>query len=394
MRIRGSSIRRSVAGLAVAGLMPLATLSAPVMVLCVGQAAMAQSAEPPTITEDGTIKGTMEITFNTRTNLDTSGSFKDGSAALGAKDIYKINITVANAAQFDGEISRLPNIYSKLIQSKKQEASLFYSVNLSLLNPRDPKQKKTVGKLVGTVPIDPKSGAFELAGGQILEQPSPMRISVDAAGRAAAFTEQFRGRLIGKAEKKEGLGSYTFNRAVGGKTVAVTVKKSDPMRFENIVLAKGPSENYPTTTVTGRLDYDYETGNWLTDGIRFRYTLDGKEYEDIVTGTIKWVEDPDRATNGKGQYEFNLRWNEEKNKTASTEGAAFEAMSDEEAFFAVDNSIPCMTGRISYVDTYSSGDTVASSKVEYALNANKLTKQQVMNFFKLWLLAVGPTNDE
>ena len=35
-----------------------------------------------------------------------------------------------------------------------------------------------------------------------------------------------------------------------------------------------------------------------------------------------------------------------------------------------------------------------SSKVTYALDANKLTKQQIMNFFKLWLICVGPTNDE
>ena len=34
------------------------------------------------------------------------------------------------------------------------------------------------------------------------------------------------------------------------------------------------------------------------------------------------------------------------------------------------------------------------SGVTYNLNANKLTKQQVMNFFKLWMIAVGPTNDE
>ena len=40
------------------------------------------------------------------------------------------------------------------------------------------------------------------------------------------------------------------------------------------------------------------------------------------------------------------------------------------------------------------GDVPASSKVTYKLNANKLTKQQVVNFFKLWLIAVGPTNDE
>src|SRR5204863_4952264 len=98
----------------------------------------------------------------------------------------------------------------------------------------------------------------------------------------------------------------------------------------------------------------------------------------------------------KGYYEFNLRFNEEKFKTASTEASAFDKLSEEDAFFAVDDRIPCLTGKVAYVDTFSGGpdSPPASSKITYTLNANKLSKQQVMNFFKLWMLAVGPTNDE
>ena len=174
-----------------------------------------------------------------------------------------------------------------------------------------------------------------------------------------------------------------------------TVKKVDPMKFENVLLAKGPAGIYPRTTVSGRLDFDYETGNWLTDGIRFHYNLDGKDYEDVITGTIKWVEDPSRATNGRGHYEFNLRFNEEKNRPAKGEGAAFENANPEEAFFAVDEDLPSLTGKIDYVDTFIPGGTTpSSSKVTYHLKANKLSKQQVMNFFKLWLLCASPTNDE
>ena len=104
--------------------------------------------------------------------------------------------------------------------------------------------------------------------------------------------------------------------------------------------------------------------------------------------------DEDRKANGKGYYEFNLRWNESKFKKEGGEAAAFEKLSDEDAFFAVDNSIPCLTGRISYVDTMSGSDLPSQSKITYALNANKLTKQQIMSFFKLWMIAIGPTNDE
>lgn len=391
MSVASNGLTKRVLAGAAAAMTAAAWAAAPMAVCAVGVSVAAAQSQPETVTEDGVVSGTMDITFNTRTNLDTTGDLKKGSPALGAKDVYKFTLNVAKTTQFSGEISRLPNLYSGLMQSKKQDAILFYSINLSVFNPRDLKQKVDVGKMVGTVPVDPKTGAFDLAGGSAKE--SPLRIVIDTRNRAAGFTENFRGKLVGKAEKKESLGSYTFKRVVGGKNVEVVVKKSDPMRFENIVLAKGPSENYPTTNVNGRLDYDYETGNWLTDGIRFRYTLDGKEYEDTVTGTIKWVEDPDRATNGRGYYDFNLRWNEEKHKTSSNESAAFEAMSDEDAFFAVDNSVPCLTGKITYQDTMS-GETVTASKIEYNLHANKLTKQQVMNFTKLWLLAVGPTNDE
>lgn len=355
-------------------------------------AAAAASAQPEQITENDIINGTMTIDFATRTHPDMSGDYKEGSPGLGVQDKYKFDLFVAKTTEFSGEITRQPNIYTKTLQRRKQDAKLGFSIDLFVLNPKDLKQKKAVGKWVGSVPIDTTTGAYDLAGGKALE--SPLRIRVDAIGKAPSFEDFFKGKLIGKAEQKTGLAAYTYKRLVGNKEVTIKVAKVDPMRFENIVLSKGPAENYPTTSVSGRLDYDYETSNWLTDGIRFKYSLDGQDYEDIVTGSIKWIEDSDYDTSGKGYYDFNLRFNEEKNKSASTEGSAFDKMSDEDAFFAVDNSIPCLTGRISYVDTFADGETVAASQITYNLNANKLTKQQVVNFFKLWMIGVGPTNDD
>ncbi|MBL8749705.1 MAG: hypothetical protein JNK78_11135 [Planctomycetes bacterium] len=345
------------------------------------------------MTEENVISGTMDIEFETRSKLDTSGDLKKGSPALGAKDTYKFALQVGKTTEFAGTITRMPKLFSSVLGRTKQDASLYYSVDLAVFNPADLKQKKVVGKWVGTVPMDPETGAFDLSGGKAKE--SALRVKVDTMGKASAFEDAFAGKLVGKAEKKEGLASSIYERVVGGRTVKVTVKKSDPMRFENIALAMGPAPSYPKTVVVGRLDYDYETGNYFSDGITFRYALDGKDYEDIVTGSIKWVKEKDYETSGKSYYEFNLRFNEAKNKTATNESAAFEKMSEEDAFFAVDNSIPALTGRISYVDVKSGEDSPpTSSKVTYALNANKLTKQQIMNFFKLWLLAVGPTNDE
>ena len=360
------------------------------MVLGLNAAPAAAQAE---ITEDNIISGTMTIDFGTRTKLDTSGDLKEGSAALGAQDTYTFALNVAKTTEFAGEIKRQPTLYSSILQRTKQVGQLVFNVKLSVLNPKDMTQKKQVGSWVGTMPHDLATGTYDLGGGAAAQ--SPLRISVDAVGSAKSFTDNFAGKLVGKAEKKEGLASYSYSRLVGGKTVEFKVTKSDPMKFENVVLAKGPAESYPRTNLNGRLDYDYETGNWLTDGLRFRYSFDGKDYEDIVTGTIKWVEEGDYEQTGKGRYELNLRFNEEKNKPAAGEDAAFAAMSEEDAFFAVDNSVPSLTGTVTYVDTMMAGKGVpSSSQVTYAINANKLTKQQVMNFFKMWMVAVGPTNDE
>lgn len=349
-----------------------------------------------TLTEDDVITGTMNIDFRTRTNLDTSGDLKENSPAMGSQDVYTVDMVVAKTTQYTGKIVRQPKLYSKILGRTKQNAKLAYDLTIQLMNPKDMKQKKAVGKWVGTVPVDPNTGAYDLGGGRAEE--SPLRVAIDSMGSVQGFQDAFAGKLMGKAEKKESLASSTYKRIIGNKTVQITVKKSDPMRFDAIELAKGPATIYPRTWVSGRLDYDYETGNWFTDGIRFKYSVDGKDYEDIVTGSIKWVEDPDRAANGKGRYEFNLRFNEEKNKPAQSESAAFDKLSAEDAFFAVDNSIPCLTGKVEYVDTFvpGGGDSPvpSTSKVTYHLNANKLTKAQIVNFFKLWMLAVGPTNDE
>jgi hypothetical protein len=377
---------------AASGLMALSGMVAGAGLLAITPMAMA-SADDNLITKENVIEGTMDIDFATRLSRDTSGKLKEGSPALGVKDTYRFNLSVVETTQFTGTINRQPNLYSKLIQKNEQRAQLQYAVDLIVKNPKDLKQSKNIGRWVGVIPIDEATGAYDLSSGR--EQDRALRMKVEATGKASAFEDFFGGRMMGRTEKKDTLAASTYKRIIGDKTVQVTIKRSDPMRFEGMILAKGPADTYPKTTVNGRLDFDYETSNYFSDGIKFRYALDGKDYEDTITGSIKWVEDADRKSNGKGYYEFNLRFNEDKNKTAKGEGAAFEKMSDEDAFFAVDNTIPCLTGRISYVDVMIPGkETPSSSKVTYALNANKLTKQQIMNFFKLWMICVGPTNDE
>lgn len=357
-----------------------------------------QTQQSPQMTD--AISGTMEIQFATRQNLDQSNDLKPNSPAIGVKDKYLTNIVINKFVNFSGSIDRQPNLYSRTLGRKKQNAQIFYNLAINVVNPRDVNQRKTIGKWVGTVPINTETGAYALSGGT--SQESPLRFDVDTVGSIRAYKDPFGGNLMGKAEKKETLAAYTFKRILpNGQTAQVVVKKSDPMRFDGIVLAKGPSDNYPRTNVSGRLDYDYETGNYFTDGIKFSYSDNGKDTTDTVTGSIKWVEDADRKTTGKGHYEFNLRWNEDQNKPKQGEAAAFDNAKSEDAFFVVDTAVPSLTGTVDYIDTLDSaikdsdGNPQPSlSKVTYHLNSNNLSKQQVMEFSKLWIIAIGPTNDE
>ena len=343
----------------------------------------ARAQDPEKLTISNAVTGTMDIDFRTRKSLDEKGKVQKG-----VTDQYALALTVALTTEFKGLIVRQPAVAG--ILGTGQKAQLVYSVDLSVLNPANLAQKRAVGKWVGTVPV--------AANGEYNEEGLPdslQRIAVDAIGRAPAFVDKFGGKLIGKGKKAAG--AVTYLRQLAGKQVKVEVKNSDPMRFESLALAMGPAQTYPRTVVNGNLDYDYETGNYYTNGIRFLYQQNGKEVEDVITGSIKWVEDANRASNGKGQYEFNLRFNEAKNTKPAGEAAAFAKMSDEEAFFAVDNSIPALTGTIKYEDQMTTvGDkpVPGSSKIKYDLAANQLTKVQIMNFLKLWLVCVGPTNDE
>lgn len=359
--------------------------------------APAWAEESPTLTENGVITGTMDIAFKSRTSKDTSGKFEKDSPKLGVKDEYRLAINVANTTEFSGVIERQPPIKVKLVGMEAQPGALIYDIDLAVLNPSNLSQKKTVGKWVGSAPLDAKTNTHDLSGGK--EHSSPLRMAVDTVGAAQGFTDNFKGLVVGKQSKTEGWTekamNFTFERVIGKKKVKIEAKKTDPVQFKNVQLAKGPSAIYPHSALSGRMDYDYDTGNWYIGNLTFEYNLDGTDYEDVITGSIKWVDDPKRAENGKGHYDFNLRFNEHKHGAASTEADAFAEMSEEEAFFAVDNSIPSMTGRIDYVDTMIPGTELpAGSKITYNLNANKLTKQQIMNFFKMWMLAIGPVNDE
>lgn len=359
-----------------------------------------RAEDQETFSQSGFVAGTMDIDFGTRKNLDSTGKLANGSPAEGSKDVYKLNLNVAQTTEFSGDISRHPRLESRLLGREIQAAQLVFNIDLAVRNPKNLEQRKNVGKWVGSVVVD-KNGVYDFGTGS--SEASQLRMALNAVGKSPAFVGPFSGKIYGKGSEGKGLIQakvQEYTRFIKGKKVTVQVKKSDPLRFVNLVLGEGPAQIYPRTTVNGNLDYDYDTGNWLTNGIQFKYSSNGTDKMDVVTGSIKWVEDPNRSTNGKGQYEFNLRFNEDKAKPATDESAAFagSAAQSEEAFFEVDNTIPGMTGTIAYVDTLDGSSeeepTVYSSKVTFNLDVNKLTKIQAENMFKLLMVIIGPMNDE
>jgi len=339
----------------------------------------------PAVAADNSIKGKLDIQFNSRVQADSAGN-----PTVGVKDVYTFDVMVVNTLGFQGTIQALPTILTSRMGSEKQRAALTYNLNLLVANPANLTQTKAVGKLVGDVQVD-KQGVYHFDQGTV-------RIAVDAMGKAAGFESAFRGTAVGKPPKNASLAekvkkqAQTLTRQVKGKTVSLIVKDYDIMTLKGLVLAAGPVRSYPETTVNGEMMYDYERSAWYFRGLTMTYQLDGKTATDKVTGNIKWVESPQRKTNGQGQYEFDVRFNEPEQ--TSSEAAVFQKADDEAAFFATDTSLPSLTGMAKYVDRFR-GETVTSSAVAIDLIGNNLNKTQVVNAFKLiWLVSVVPVNAE
>lgn len=341
--------------------------------------ASAQTATPlpPTF-----VKGDINIRFGTRITADA-----DGNPTVGAVDKYTMSVNVSNSSLFHGTIEFLPYIHKTLGSS--QDAQLTYAIEADVVNPKNPSQTRNVGRIFGTVPVTAKN-VYEFSEGNA-------KINVFGMGTAKGFESLFRGTAVGKppAEsegvlsklKKEAL---NITKTVQGKTVTIPVTKYDRMEFQTHVLPAGPVQIYPEVTVNGSMIYDYGRTAWYFDNVTVTYAVDGRQYQDKLSGNIRWVESPSRSTTGEGQYEFDVRVNE----PAQAEAAVFSGPADESAFFATDDAIPALSGLMKYKDTMS-GDTVTNSVIQIDLKGNKLTKQQVMYLTKLlFLTTVVPLNAE
>lgn len=356
-------------------------------------AVLAQDGNTPAtpISRADAISGRIVIDFNSlRPN------------ASDERDQYAIDLNVADYVSFDGSATREPG------------RSIEYNVKLLAHNPNNPVQSRHVGQLKGVVAID-SDGKYLLRGSDRMRiDPSQrLMISMLVTPKGMAQDNLFDGEIQGKAPKASGLLARLrqtveqvkeYTRNVGGKTVTVSVENPDIMEFRNLKLGAGPWPELTEVTVNGNLDYDYASGNWLTQGITMSYAHDGATVEDRITGTIRWVDEEGSVTVGgeshpyTGYYDFNLRYNEDDFNLGAEDAFFGQDDSEEDVFFGQDNRVPGLAGHVYFNDSNYVGqgddETATRSEVSYAIEANQLSPIQLVNFTKLWLLAIGPVHDD
>lgn len=319
------------------------------------------------------VTGSMDIKYNSRL-----------TPVKGATDVYGLNINVCNSAVFRGAITFTPFIDGTV--GITQNAQLGYDLATDVVNPANPSQTRNIGRLYGVVPISP-DGLYNFNTGSL-------KFGIVGIGQGQGFESAFKGTAQGRPLKKKGFfdnlksEALSLTRTVNGKTVKLSVTKYDRMTFNSVVLAQGPVQVYPESTVQGEMVYDYSRYAWHFNGLTITYYVNGKPQQDRITGNIRWQESPKRSLNGEGWYEWDMRFNE----PPPNEAAAF-SVADEASFFTTDNTIPALTGVMKYKDTLQQG-TVTGSAVQVQLVGNQISRVQAMNAFKVILLSVVPINAE
>lgn len=330
------------------------------------------SAQSPKLVSGPAITGTMDIVFNTRASQNTDSK---GKPVKGVKDIYKVDLKVG-AVGMKGQIDRTPRIpgaFGGLAAG--QRGQIYYAIAFSV-------KDTYLGDWLGTVVTNDQGYYLWNGTGDSNSRP---RIQIQSVGPQTAFVDYFSGVMVGRGDTPTGSQNFV-RKLAGGKIATYTAKNTDPMDFQNLNLARGPLGSHSQVIVNGKLIYDRESGSWITDGIKL--VTEGKKDPDMITGSIRWIPKTD---GGGGEYVFNLRWNEAAQQPSEETFTGKEV--DEEAFFAVDATKPGLTGKITY-DDKTVGETVVGSAVKFNLQANNLERNQILAFAKLWLVGVGPLNDE
>jgi hypothetical protein len=313
----------------------------------------------------------MNIQYNTRTQ----------QGKVGVADVYQIGVNISNSTVFTGKVQHLPLVQGTLY-GVSQNSELRYEMDCGVVNPKNPSQTRTVARMYGRVPVSPE-GVYNFDQGNLT-------MGLITQGTEAKFSGIALGKPLVRAKGwfESAQESLSLTRGNKGKVV---IKKYDKMVFQNHKIPAGPIAMYPEMTVNGEMVYDYDRYVWYFNNVTITYHHNNQYLPQKLTGNIRWVESPKRKTDGKGEYQFDIRVNE----PPPSEANLFANAADEASFFEVDNSIPSLTGTMKYTDTILGGERVTASNVDINLVGQKLDKQQVMNIFKLlFFTAIVPMNAE
>lgn len=321
------------------------------------------------------VTGTMQIAYRTRASAEPKP---------GVTDVYTLNVNVANSAVFRGAIEQLPFVSNTL--SSNQNGRIQYDVDLDVVNPRNIAQTRNVGKIVGFVPVD-KQNVYHY------DEGAGVKIVVFPIGAAKGFESRFTGTTIGKPPAASGFAKLKQDtvKLVSSKGGAIILTKYDKMTLSNHILPMGPVAIYPEVTTNGTIFFDYTRNAWHFNNLHLIYNAEGRRADDVLSGSIRWIEAKNRPQTGEGHYEVNVYVNE----PPPTESAAFAATPDEAAFFSASDEMPGLSGNISYKDTITGDGRVTNSVIQIDLKGIKLSKAQLMALSKLIFFSlIVPFNAE
>lgn len=324
--------------------------------------------------QSNVVSGNLSINYTSR--AQSQGGVPDP----GAYDRYQLNLRVCDGVIFQGVITNIPIIMG--FTGPKQPAQIQYGLSCDVINPANLSQTKPIGQFSGVVPVSP-TGVYDYTAGSLAFRiigNSDSRVRGTAAGKPLVKGGSFLQKLRNEA--------MSLKKVVNGKAVQLTVTNYDRMAFQQVVFGAGPVKSYPDITVSGEMIYDYQRFAWHFTGLTIEYFVGGQKVRDTLTGNILWSESSSRIRDGLGQYDFDIRVNEKP----PGENEVFAA-ADEGSFFAVDPTIPNLSGTMKYKDTFRD-QTVVQSAVAISLKGNSLSRIQIMNITKLIILAIVPINAE
>lgn len=316
-------------------------------------------------------------------------------------DHYDLDFNVCNSCRFHGGIDARHYVapVGTIWPTPEIPLGITYTLDCDIMNPKNLSQTKNVGQVTGMVKV-PGTGIYDYEHGSL-------ECSVIPMGNAAGMDSFFRGTASGKPLNRPVTWKWqdmsadmvNISRIINGRVSTVTLKKYDQMKFDNCRLCAGPMASYQPVIVNGTMYYDYEKRTWFLKEMTVQYTVGQSLILDRLSGNIRWMPDANRAQNGLGEYDFDVKVNE----PAPSEDQVFQTQpTDESAFFQSDDTVPGVSGTWKYKDTITpntitkdnpDGD-VTLSAVQIDMEGNKLTKQQMMVLFKLLVLQmIVPMNN-